>query len=167
MPISLVSCSPINVPSPIFLLIVSPFLLFQCPSSFSLLFLLISFLLSSLTVTRVVLNPVMGQLLHLSITPTTTFPIFLLTISLLLLFQFLYGLVSYFPHSVLLISILARKPTMKFLFFFLPGTLNLLFQFSSYVFFIFKFPHRLLSLGILFTLQSSPNSPLIPNSPSH
>ena len=94
-----------TVQSPIFLLIVSPLPPFQYPSSFPLLFLLISFLLSSLTWLLVCIFPVRSQLLHTSITPNVTVPIFLLTVSLLLLFEFFCGLVSYFPNSVLLISI--------------------------------------------------------------
>ena len=53
LPLSLVSFSP-TVPSPIFFLIISPVLFFRFPSSFPLLFLLISFLLFSLTDTCVV-----------------------------------------------------------------------------------------------------------------
>ena len=90
-----------------------------------------------------------------------------MTVSLLLLFQFLYGLVTYFPHSVPLISIVARAPTMKFsILFFLPVSLHLLFQFSSYVSFIFKFSHGLLPLDIPVKIQSSPNSLVILNSSS-
>ena len=77
-------------------------------------------------------------------------------------------LISYFPHWVPLISIVARTPTMKFsILFFLPVFLHIFFQFSSYVSFIFNYPHRLLSLGIRFKMQFSPNSRLIPNSSSH
>ena len=77
------------------------------------------------------------------------------------LFQFLYDLVSYFPNSVPLISLMSCTPTVKFLIFCLSISLLLLFQFSLFFSLICEFPYRLSSLAIPFNIYNSPNPPSI------
>ena len=67
------------------------------------------------------------------------------------IFQFLYGLVSYFPNSLPLISPTSCTPTVLFQIFSLfVFSLLLLFQFSFFVSMVSEFPYRLPILDISF-----------------
>ena len=140
LPISLVSFSP-TIPSPIFLSIDSLLPLYQCPSSFLLLFFLISFLLFSLTVTRIVFSQLWTSYYtrinytkyHIPNIPLKWFSASPISISLRSRLVFSPFGVAYFDRGTY-----TNYEILNFLF--LPVSLHLRFQFSLYISDIFKFP---------------------------
>ena len=101
--------------------------------------------------------------------PDFTFPVFLSSwLFFCFLFPIFYGLVSYFPNSVSLTSLIPCTLTVQFQIFclFVLSSL-LLFQFLFFLSIVSEFPYHLSILSILFKMQSFPNAPQISKSCSH
>ena len=111
---------------------------------FPTLFLPISFQLSSLSITRVAFSRFVARYIRCHISNFT----FSLTVSLLPSSNFFTNSCRIFSNSVPLISLMSCTATVKFSIFFTSVSQLLLFQVSSFLFLVPKFPYRLSSFDI-------------------